>query len=103
MLTENDRKNHFRQAEMQWQTGQVEVFKKALGKMKENHPNYRKDYMKEWNMNHPNYMKEWNRNNPNYMKEWKSRNKEKQKHYMKDYMRKWNEKHPNNAKDRAKE
>lgn len=64
MLTENDKKDSVGQADLQWRTGQPEVFKKTIGKMKENRPNYMKDYMREWNRNHPNYRRD-------HLKEWK--------------------------------
>jgi hypothetical protein len=107
MLTENEKKEHIKQANIRWRTRQPEAFKKTIGK---------------WNRKHPNYMKEWNKKHPNYLKEWKSRNKEKQRQYreiwnkkhpnymkdymrdyMKDYMKEWNKKHPNHKKDYLKE
>jgi len=133
MLTENDKEDFVSQADMRELTGQPSAFKEAIGGLKDNRPNYMKDYIKEWNEKHPNYRKEWNRNHPNYkkdymrewnekhpnymkdyLKEWKSRNKEKQRlyreiwnknhpDYVKDYMKKWSRAHPNYMKDRVKE
>ena len=77
MLTENEKKEYVKQANIRWRTRQTEAFKKTIGKWSVNHPNYKK----EWSKNHPNYMKEWRNNHPNYKKEW-------------------NEKHPNYKKER---
>jgi len=72
MLTENEKKEHIKQANIRWRTRQPEAFKKSIGKWNRKHPNY----MKEWNKKHPNhkkdYLKEWNKKHPNYMKDWKS-------------------------------
>jgi len=50
VLTVNNEKDSVRQADMRLRTIQPQVYEK--------HPNYKKDYMKEWNKKHPNYKKE---------------------------------------------
>jgi len=84
MLTENEKKERIKQANIQWRTRQPE----ASGKGSKEHPNYRKDYLKEWNEKHPNYMKD-------YLKEWRSRNSEKQRQYKEI----WNKNHSNCMKE----
>ena len=87
VLTENSEKDSVRQADMRLRTMQPPVYEK--------HPNYMRDYMKEWSEKHPNYrkdyMKEWRGKHPNYLKEWS----EKHPNYKKE----WNEKHPNRLKE----
>ncbi len=80
MLTENEEKEHVKQADIRRQTRQPEAFKKTTGKWSKNHPSYMKDYMKdyvrEWGIRNKEkqrqYMEIWNKNHPNYLKEWKS-------------------------------
>jgi hypothetical protein len=79
MLTENEKKEYVKQANIRRRTIQPGSFKKTIGKWNEKHPNYLKDYLKEWRKKHPNYMKEWKAIHPNYMqdylKEWKRNTK----------------------------
>ena len=72
MVTETEKKERIKQANIRRQTSQSTVFYE------------KKLYMKEWKKKHPSYMKD-------YLKEWKIRNKEKQKRYREI----WNKKHPN--------
>ena len=62
MPTENEKKEHVKQANIRWRTIDPEAFKKTIDKWRKNHPNY----MREWSKNHPNYKKEWNNRHPNY-------------------------------------
>ena len=114
MLTENEKKEYVKQANIRRRTIQPGSFKKTIGKWNEKHPNYLKDYLKEWRKKHPNYMKEWKAIHPNYMqdylKEWRSRNKESQRQYSEiwrkkhpNYLKEWNENHPNYMQDYLKE
>ena len=87
MLTENEKKEYVKQANIRWRTRQTEAFKKTIGKWSVNHPNY----MKEWSNNHPNYMKEWRKIHPNYKKEWSNNHP--------NYKKEWSNNHPNYKKE----
>ena len=121
MLTENEKKEHIKQANIRRRTRHPEVFKKTIGEWQKKHPTYLKEwrsrnrekqrqYSEIWNKKHPNYMKGWNEKHPNYLKEWKKRNAEKQRryreiwnerhpNYMKEYLKEWKKKHPNYMKE----
>ena len=83
MLTENEKEENIKQANIRRRTRHPEVFKKTIGEWQKKRPTYLKEwrsrnrekqrqYSEIWNEKHPNYMKVWNEKHPNYMKEWKS-------------------------------